>query len=90
MSPEPSQRALDLSSKLGLYVWDEAANLIQAALDAERAELEAQCFLLKEGGKAMAALLDRVPHDVALGGWPYTCDPDCPACSWARLKASSE
>ena len=53
--------------------------------------------------KAMAALLDRVPHRVGghssgrpswrmAAGHPTTvpCEPDCPACAWARLKGSSE
>lgn len=108
---EPSPRAAALVSMLqdkhatGNWSRGYIASQIQAALDAERAELEAQVAALTERlvrkdapaaftvafgkMKAMAALLDTVPH---LGDcpnpdatWSSACD--CPACAWARLKA---
>ncbi len=106
MSPEPSQRAKDCVAS----VWNatfagqtadeartELTKRIQAALDAERAEMasklgwtERSVEHLEQRIEAMAALLDASPHmQVPIEG-KWTCVPKCPACAWQKLKASSE
>lgn len=54
------------------------------------ANLQQAAFKLGDTNKAMAALLDRVPHKRTL--WEgdrdavLLCDKDCPACAWAKIK----
>ena len=57
------------------------------------ANLQQAAFKLGDQNKAMAALLDRVPHKRTL--WEgdrdavLLCDKDCPACAWAKIKPTA-
>jgi hypothetical protein len=89
-------------------LWQKDEAILEQQREIERlnkriAELEAQLDDARgvietthRQGEAMAALLDRVPHETKQGhnntgrgeqSRPEWCVGDCPACAWAKLKA---
>ena len=99
MSTEPSQRAKDLEAAIrsGVQrgydgIWALAE--IQAALDAERTELEGIAKGLEDvtirKDKRIAkleALLAKLPHNQTMKHGEYQCIPSCPACAFNKLQS---